>query len=78
VKQIGPDPEVLIKIIVPQEFVGATVGRLNECDGVVTSMELQEPNMLIRGSLPGSQLDLLAEDISSFTLGRGKAERDDT
>ena len=66
-----------IKITVPQEYVGTAIGRINAFDGVVTSMELKEPLMLISASLPEFQFGHLVDDISRSTRGQGKTERND-
>lgn len=81
----GPDPELTIRITVPEEYAGSVMGLLNYRRGVVTGMEVQPgaaPNAfsqatnsaIIRASLPRSQYGALVEDVVEATLGRGKVD----
>ncbi|MGB7555809.1 MAG: hypothetical protein WBM04_15660 [Candidatus Korobacteraceae bacterium] len=64
--------EVKIRIIVPEEFVGASQQDLTARQGLITGMEAQEHSVVIYASLPGEKYDGLVEAIVANTQGRGR------
>lgn len=69
--------EAIVLITVPEEFLGSSIKELTDRQGVVTSLEQREGNMVVRGSLRRSQLDSLIEAIQGNTLERGKVQQVD-
>ncbi len=68
--------EILVRIAVPEEFVGAAQQELALRDGIITDMKMQGQSWVIYGRLPVRGYDTLVEMISSFTRGAGKVERE--
>ncbi len=61
--------EVKIRIIVPEEFVGASQQELTARQGLITGMEAQEHSVVIYASLPSEKYDGLVEAIVANTQG---------
>jgi translation elongation factor EF-G len=66
--------EVKIRIIVPEEFVGASQQELTARQGLITGMEAQEHSVVIYASLPSEKYDGLVEAIVADTQGRGRVD----
>ena len=69
-------PEVFIRITVPEEFMGSSMGELNGRGGLVMTIDCESSSVVIRASLPASEYEALSIAISSATLRRGKVERE--
>ena len=65
------DSEILVRIAVPEEFVGAAQREFALRDGIITDMKMQGQSRVIYGRLPVRGYDTLVEMISSFTRGAG-------
>ena len=68
--------EVSIRITVPEEFAGASLGELIARQGFITGMEAEEQSLVIRASLAAGEYDGLVEAIVADTQGRGRVERE--
>jgi translation elongation factor EF-G len=47
-----PDPDVAIRITVPQELAGWSMGEVTARRGIITGMAAEQENAVIRGRLP--------------------------
>jgi len=79
----GPDPELTVRITVPEEFTGSAMGLLNSLLGVITGLDVQEGETqagvaprfaVIKGSLPQSEYRTLVEELAQATQARGKVQ----
>lgn len=74
-----PNGEIAIRVVVPEEFCGWSVGEFQSRGGSITGMEVQSGCVVvIRGSLPVSEYPALQDAVRSATQQRGKVERDPT
>jgi translation elongation factor EF-G len=71
-----PDPEVPVRVIVPQEFAGFSMSELASRRGSVVRLEVQSGVAFIRGTLPSSEYDALETAIALSTQHRGKVEHE--
>jgi translation elongation factor EF-G len=71
-----PDPEVPIRVIVPEEFAGLCMSELQSRRGSISALEVQSGVAFIRGSLPSSEYDALDTAIAVSTQHRGKVEHE--
>jgi len=71
-----PDTEILIRVIVPEEFAGLSMSELQSRRGSVTGLEVKSGLTLIRGTLPRSEYDALYAAIAFSTQQRGKVEHE--
>lgn len=71
-----PVAEIKIRIIVPEEFVGASQHELFTRQGLITGMQAQEHSVVIYASLPSEEYGGLVEAIVADTQGRGRLERE--
>jgi translation elongation factor EF-G len=53
----GPQAEIAVYIIVPEEFLGVSMGELELRRGRVNGMDVESRSVLIRASLPASEYD---------------------
>jgi Elongation factor G C-terminus len=70
----GPQSEIAIHIIVPEEFAGASMGELELRRGHVNGMDVESRGVVIHASLPASEYDALQKAIGQGTQHRGKIE----
>lgn len=69
-------PDIGIEIICPKEFAGASMGQLQRQHGQVTGIDVQaDGSVLIRASLPSSEIAALEKAIAAATEHRGKVRR---
>ena len=71
-----PDPELLIRVIVPEEFAGLSMGELQSRRGCVTGLDVQSGVVFIRGSLPSSEYAAFHTAITVSTQHRGRVEHE--
>ncbi len=69
-----PVGEIKIRIIVPEEFVGASQHELIARQGLITGRQPQECSVVIYGSLSSEEYGGLAEAIVADTQGRGRVD----
>jgi translation elongation factor EF-G len=69
-----PVVEIKVRIVVPEEFVGASQHELIARQGMITGMQAQEQNVVIQGVLPAGEYGGLVEMIVAGTQGRGWME----
>jgi translation elongation factor EF-G len=74
--QPEPDPELPIRVIVPEEFAGLSMSELQSRRGSVIGLEVQSSTAFIRGTLPSSEYDAFDTAISVSTQHRGKVEHE--
>jgi len=75
--QPEPDPEVAIRMTIPEEFGGISMGELNSRRGCVLGMDSQPGRViLIRASLPASEYMGLEDTIAEWTQNRGRVEHE--
>lgn len=72
--QPEPDPELPIRVIVPEEFAGLAMSELQSRRGCVTGLDVQSGVAFIRGSLPSSEYDAFDTAITVSTQHRGRVE----
>jgi elongation factor G len=65
-----------IRVTVPEEFVGASMGELSARRGYVTSIDVQSGDVSIRATLPASEYNALVEAIAAMTQRRGRIKRE--
>ena len=70
-----PSPEVSVKIVVPEEFLGMACDEVITRRGLITGMDKQSELFTICASLPLSELDGLNRMITS-DVPHGRVERD--
>lgn len=69
------EPEqVTVQLIVPEEFVAASMTELQFRGGCVLGMEVEGETVSIHASLPESEGRELREAIRAATAGRGRVE----
>jgi elongation factor G-like protein len=71
-----PNAELVVRIVVPEEFTGYSIGELQSRGGCVADMQVHSGSVVIRGSLPASEYPALQDAISSATQQRGNVERE--
>ena len=71
-----PNAELIIRMTVPEEFAGLSMGELNSRRGCIKGMDVQHGNVVIRGSVPTKEYDALADAISVATKRLGRIERE--
>jgi translation elongation factor EF-G len=69
--QPQPDPEIPIRIIVPEEFAGHSMSELQSRRGSVTGLGVESGVTFIRGTIPSSEYDALYTTIAFSTQHRG-------
>ena len=72
----GPDPEVAIRITVPQEFAGWSMGEITVRRGFITDMDAGGENAVIRGRLPKSKYAALADALAAGTRDLARLEQE--
>jgi translation elongation factor EF-G len=70
------EPEVVIRMTVPQEFAGSSMAEFSARRGFITGMDVEHGNAVIRGRLPTSEYNALADVIAAGTRHLGRIERD--
>jgi translation elongation factor EF-G len=70
-----PEPEIVIRITVPEVFAGSAMSEVNARGGVITGMESVNHGVVILARVPGSSFESLSKEIAS-TQGRGTVKRD--
>jgi translation elongation factor EF-G len=70
-----PDAEFTIRITVPEEFAGASMGELQSRGGSINGIDVQSAIVIIRGSLPASEFQAFQDTIAVATQQRGSVER---
>ena len=73
-----PSGRIDVFVIVPQEFVGASIHELTVRDGLITDMTTQGEIATVQASLPSSQLNALVEIVRLDTDGRGRVVSPDS
>lgn len=71
----SPDPDIPIRITVPEEYTRFALGQINRHNGIIKFMDAQHGYQVIQATLPASQFDSLSYAIQSFTE-KGKVEYD--
>jgi translation elongation factor EF-G len=71
-----PDAELIIRMTVPEEFAGWSMGELNSRRGCIIGMDVQHGNVVIRGSVPTTEYQALADAIAVATKRLGRIERE--
>jgi translation elongation factor EF-G len=70
-----PKPDCLVSVIVPEEFVGTSMGELQKRGGMIKKMDVNNRTVVIHALIPEHQCDKLALAITEWTRHRGKVER---
>ncbi len=68
-------PEIPVRVIVSEEFIGAAIGELNSRRGYITAIGHRSDGTEVQARLPESEYDDFAEFINVATVGRGRVER---
>ena len=71
----GSDPELRIRVTVPEEFAGFALGQINRHLGLITYVDFQHGCAMIQASLATSKFKSLSHEIVSFTI-KGQVEHD--
>ena len=71
-----PNPEIAIRITVPQEFAGWSMGEIIARRGFITGINGENENAVIQGRLPTSEYRGLADVLAEATQDSGKIEQD--
>lgn len=71
----SPDPELAVRIIVPEEFAGWSMQEFSARRGIITNMEVEQGNSVIRGMLPTSEYLALVDVIATMIPRLGRIER---
>lgn len=69
------EPYVLVKIIVPQDYMGDVMGDMSSRRGKIQGMEADGDDQVIRALVPMAEMRRYAMDLRSMTQGRGRFER---
>jgi len=68
--------EVEVCVTVPEEFTGVSLHEIVARGGSIAGIDVQQHGVLIRGSLPVSEYQTLAEAVTAGTQGRGRVTRE--
>ena len=71
-----PDPEVAIRITVPQEFAGSSMGEITVRRGFITNTDVVGENAVIRGRVPKSKYAALADAFAAGTQDLARLEQE--
>ena len=66
------EPIMQVDVIVPEEYIGDTMGDLNSRRGQIQGMEARQGAQAISAFVPLSEMFGYATDMRSFTQGRGQ------
>jgi hypothetical protein len=69
-----PDPELVIRMTVPEEFAGWSMGELSAHRGWIKGIDVQHGIAVIRGSVPTTQYEGLADTIAAGTRRLGRID----
>jgi elongation factor G len=69
-------PELAIRISVPEEFLGASIGEINSRRGYVRGIEVESGTYVILANLPIAEYGALAHELAFATRQRAKLELD--
>ncbi|MFH1680983.1 MAG: elongation factor G [Candidatus Eisenbacteria bacterium] len=70
------EPIYVVKVTVPEEFMGDVMGDLSSRRGKILGMESQGPFQAIRAQVPLAELYKYSTHLRSLTQGRGGVERE--
>jgi elongation factor G len=70
------EPIYVVKVTVPEEFMGDVMGDLSSRRGKILGMDVQGPFQAIRAQVPLSELYKYSTHLRSLTQGRGGVERE--
>ena len=65
------EPIMKVEVIVPEEFVGDTMGDMNSKRGKIIGVEAKGKNQVVKASVPMAEMLKYAPDLRSMTGGRG-------
>lgn len=68
------EPIMLVKVIVPENFMGDVIGDLNTKRGRILGMESNDNKTIVKALVPLAELTRYAIDLKSMTQGRGSFE----
>jgi len=75
IQKAGPvlqEPIMKVEVVVPEEFLGDTIGQLNARRGEILGMEMRPGNVqAIKAMVPLAEMFGYATDLRSSTQGRG-------
>lgn len=71
-----PDSEVSIRMTVPEELAGASMGEFQSRRGSITAMDVRSGVVIIRGAIPASEFRAFQHTIASATQQRGRVDRE--
>jgi translation elongation factor EF-G len=71
-----PNSELGIRMTVPEEFAGASMGEFQSRGGYITDMDVQSGMVMVRGSLPAGEFQAFRDAIALATQQRGRVERE--
>jgi elongation factor G len=70
------EPIYVVRVTVPDEFMGDVMGDLSSRRGKILGMEAQGPFQIIRAQVPLAELYKYSTHLRSLTQGRGHVERE--
>ncbi len=65
------EPVMKVEVVVPEEYMGATVGDLNARRGRIQSLESRPGMQVVQAAVPLAEVFGYATDLRSMTQGRG-------
>ena len=71
-----PDAESAIRLTIPEEFAGSSMGEFQSRGGYITGMDVQSGIVIVRGSLPAAKFQAFRDAIAVATQRRGSVERE--
>jgi elongation factor G len=70
-KPVLLEPILVVRIIVPEEYVGDVMGDLNTRRGQVQGMSQERNKQVVEAYVPLAEMQTYAADLRSMTQGRG-------
>jgi len=70
----APGSDLSVRILAPEEFIGAVIGELHAHDAAITEMVSEKTTITVIAALPVKEYDSFVRAVADVTQGKGSCK----